>query len=82
MQKISWEYREWLITELDKNTNLDLQELQESDDSRLVALYQALGCLFPGCSHDARKAFTQTVTKFIDTNLTRVDHDNIYEFKI
>ena len=61
MQNITSEYREWLIAELDKySKSLDLKELQESDDSRLVALYQALGCLIPGCSHDARRAFTQT----------------------
>lgn len=58
MQNITSEYREWLIAELNKYTkSLDLKTLQESDDARLVALYQALGCLFPGCSHDARKAF-------------------------
>ncbi len=67
MQNITSEYREWLIAELDKYTkSLNLQELRQADDSRLIALYQSLGCLFPKCSHDARKAFTQTVTRFID----------------
>ncbi len=67
MQNITSEYREWLIAELDKYTkSLDLKGLRQADDSRLIALYQGLGCLFPKCSHDARKAFTQTVTRFID----------------